>query len=79
MFALRAKMCPMKTNLTDLPIAEKLRLVQDLWESIAADASAVPVDREYLVEVEERLTQYRVDGERGSPVRDVVERIRREL
>lgn len=69
----------MNTNLTDLPIAEKLRLVQDLWESIAADASAVPVDREYLVEVEERLAQYRVDGDRGSPVRDVAKRIRREL
>ena len=69
----------MNTKLTDLPIAEKLRLVQDLWESIAADSSAVPVNREYLVEIEERLAQYRVDGDRGSPVRDVAERIRREL
>ena len=76
---LRDRIVSMATNLKLLPIDEKLRLVQDLWESIAADASSVPVNPDHLKEVEERLAKYRIDGDRGAPVRDVVERVRNEL
>ena len=69
----------MATNLKHLPIDEKLRLVQDLWESIAADAAAVPVNSEHLAEIEERLAKYQIDGDRGAPLREVVARIRNEF
>lgn len=66
----------MATNLKNLPVEEKIRLVQDLWESIASDAAAVPVDPGQLAEVKQRLAQYQLDGDRGTPVEEAVERIR---
>lgn len=69
----------MATNLTNLPIEERLQLVQDLWESIAAEGSAVPVNPVHLAEIEKRLAQYRLNGDRGAPVRETVERIRGEF
>jgi putative addiction module component (TIGR02574 family) len=69
----------MATDLTKLPIEQRLELVQDLWESIAAESSSVPVDPKHLAEVRERLARYRIDGAQGEPARDVAERIRREL
>jgi putative addiction module component (TIGR02574 family) len=69
----------MATDLTKLSLEQRLKLVQDLWESIAAESSAVPVDPEHLAEVRERLARYRVDGERGELARVVTEKIRSEL
>ena len=69
----------MATYLNSLSIEEKLRLVQDLWRSIAVDGAAVPVDPRHVVEAEERLAQYRIDGDRGLRVRQAVQGIRDEL
>ena len=69
----------MATDLTKLSVEQRLKLVQDIWESIAADSSSVPVDPEHLVEIRERLAEYRVDGERGELARVVAEAVRREL
>jgi putative addiction module component (TIGR02574 family) len=66
-------------NLNSLPINERIRLVQDLWDSIAADTGAIPVDPDHLVETRRRLSAYRVDGIRGQLVREAVESIRRVL
>src|SRR4051812_23885558 len=35
-----------------LPAAERIQLVQDLWDSIAADSDAVPVPPEHLQELQ---------------------------
>ena len=69
----------MATDLTKLPLEQRLELVQDLWASIAAESSAVPVAPEQLAEVRARLAQYRVDGEKGEPARSAAEEIRSEL
>jgi len=37
-----------------LSTAEKILLVQDLWDSIAADAAPLPVPRSHLDELERR-------------------------
>ena len=69
----------MTTDLTKLPLKQRLELVQDLWASIAAESSSVPVDPEQLAQVRARLAQYRIDGERGESARAVAEDIRNEL
>ena len=54
-------------NLKDLPeisglsAAEKILLLEDLWESIAADESSVPVPPSHLEELENRLASYQSD------------------
>ena len=66
-------------RLDDLPVENRIKLVQDLWDSIAADTGAVPVDAHHLDIVRARLSAYEADLERGEPAKDVAERIRRAL
>ncbi|MCI0439903.1 MAG: addiction module protein [Nitrospira sp.] len=41
-----------------LSTAEKILLVADLWDSIAADESSVPVPQSHVRELERRLASY---------------------
>ncbi len=41
-----------------LSAPEKILLVEDLWDSIAADESAVPVPQSHLEELDRRLRAY---------------------
>lgn len=66
-------------NLNNLPIKERIKLVQDLWDSIAAETGAVPVDPVELAEARRRLAAYRADGVRGELARDAAESVRRTL
>ena len=66
-------------NLNYLPVEDRLKLVQDLWDSIAADTGDVPVDPEHIAEIHERLAAYRSDLVKGERARDVAEAIRRHL
>jgi putative addiction module component (TIGR02574 family) len=66
-------------DLVNLPVSERIKLVQDLWDSIAADTGAVPVCPEDLAETRRRLAEYRVDHFRGEPAREAAEVIRRSL
>ena len=50
-----------------LSIAERLRLVEDIWDSIAQDTGAVPVPSEVLDEAERRLAEHRRDPTTGIP------------
>jgi putative addiction module component (TIGR02574 family) len=66
-------------NLNNLPVEDRLKLVQDLWDSIAADTGDVSVDPEHMAEIRERLATYRSDLVKGERARDVAEAIRRNL
>jgi putative addiction module component (TIGR02574 family) len=66
-------------RLSDLSVEERLRLVQDLWDSIVADTDGPPIDPDQLAEIRSRLARYRSDGVRGELARDAVEDIRRTL
>lgn len=45
-------------EITNLTTAEKILLVEDLWDSIASDQSAVPVPQSHLQELDKRLKEY---------------------
>lgn len=45
-------------ELTKLSTPEKILLVEDLWDSIASDESAVPIPQSHLEELNKRLKRY---------------------
>ena len=62
--------CIMNAKLQELSVEERIRIVEDLWNSIAADQKA---------ELDRRLDAYEVDGNRGRLAADAVADIRRKL
>lgn len=69
----------MSTKLLDLPIEERIRVVEDLWESIAADQGALPLTSDQKAELDRRLDTYEIDKNPGRPAPDVLADIRRKL
>lgn len=69
----------MNIKLQDLPLEERIRLVEDLWDSIAADQQALPLSAEQKAELDRRLDAYEVDRNRGRSATDVVADIRRKI
>lgn len=46
-------------DITKLTTPEKIILVEDLWDSISADETAVPIPASHQEELNRRLTAYR--------------------
>jgi putative addiction module component (TIGR02574 family) len=62
-------------DLMNLSVTERLRLVEELWDSIALVPEAVELTAAQRRELDERLERYRQDEEAGSPWQDVKDRI----
>ena len=60
-------------------IDERIRFVEDLWDSIAVDQNALPVTAEQKAELDRRLDAYAIDKNRCSSASDVIAGIRRRL
>ena len=60
-----------------LSIAEKILLVEDLWESIASEESSVPVPQSHREELDRRLAEYEKDPGRLLTLEDLRGRIQR--
>jgi putative addiction module component (TIGR02574 family) len=69
----------MNANLRKLPVDERIRLVEDLWDSIAADQSALPLTADQRIELDRRLDAYEADGNAGRPAADIIAEIRKKL
>lgn len=69
----------MNANLRELPVEERMKLVEDLWDSIAEDRKALPVTPEQKAELNRRLKAYEVDKVRGRLAADVLADVRRRL
>ena len=52
-------------EILELPVQERIRLVELIWESIAVAPEAVEVTPELRVELEKRLKEFEADPERG--------------
>ncbi len=44
-----------------LTVPEKILLLEDLWDSIASEASSVPVPQSHREELDRRLAEYEKD------------------
>ena len=62
-------------DLLSLPITERLRLVEYLWDSIADVPEAVELTDAQRRELDERLEQFHQDPNAGSPWNEVKDRI----
>lgn len=69
----------MNATLRNLPIEQRLHLVEDLWDSIAADQSALPLQDAQRIELDHRLDAYVTDGNPGQPAEAVLQDIRKRL
>lgn len=69
----------MNTSLKDLPVEERIRIVEDLWDSIARDQKALPLTNDQIAEIDRRLDAFEIDGDLGRPARDVISDIRKRL
>ena len=54
-------------------------MVEDLWDSIAADQASLPLTAEQREELDKRLDSYESDGIEGRVVSEVISDIRKRL
>jgi putative addiction module component (TIGR02574 family) len=69
----------MNTKLSKLPVDERIKLVEELWDSIASDQKALPLTDEQKAELDSRLDAYEADGNRGRLATESITEIRRKL
>ena len=69
-------MKPITVNdLLDMPVSDRLRLVEDLWDSIAEVPESVELTEAQRAELDKRLDDYYRDPDSGSHWNEVKERI----
>jgi putative addiction module component (TIGR02574 family) len=69
-------MNPEFTQIFELPLSEKLQLLEDLWDSIAQTPEQIPVLDWQKEELAKRKANYLQNPDSGSSWEEVKERIR---
>jgi putative addiction module component (TIGR02574 family) len=64
-------------DVLDMPVAERILLVEDIWDSIAAVPETVSLTDEQREELDRLLEAHHRDPEASSPWEEVRERIRK--
>jgi putative addiction module component (TIGR02574 family) len=62
-------------DLLELPVSERIQLIQDLWDSVAADPANVPVTDAQRKELRLRLAEHRSDPDSAVPWEEVRRRL----
>jgi putative addiction module component (TIGR02574 family) len=60
----------------DLPVQERLELIDAIWESIRANPDDLPVSEEVRTEMERRLALHRADPDAAEDLDVVLARLR---
>lgn len=55
----------MNAKLQELPVEERIRIVEDLWDSIAVDQKRLPLTPSQKAELDRRLDAYEIDRNIG--------------
>ena len=64
-------------DILELPVAERVRLVEAIWDSIASAPEALPLTDWQREELDRRLAEFEADPDSGSTLEEVFARIRR--
>ena len=68
-----------RLNIRELSVAERIRLVDEIWDSIAQEQEKVEISDAQRKEIDRRLLLYREGRERGIPWEVVRERVQNGL
>jgi putative addiction module component (TIGR02574 family) len=60
-----------------LPVAERVRLVEAIWDSISAIPEALPLTEWQKQELDRRLAEFEANPDEGATLEEVFARIRR--
>ena len=55
----------MSAKLQELPIEERIKVVEDIWDSIAGDQKILPLTTTQKAELDRRLDAYEIDQNIG--------------
>lgn len=69
----------MIANLHKIPINDRIQLVEDIWDSIAVDQSAISLTQVQKDELDKRLNAYKLDGNKGREGNEVIIDIKNRL
>ena len=67
------------SSILKLPIEDRIRLVEDIWDSIAADQLALDLTEAQKAELDKRLDAFEKDGDVGREASEVISDIRNRL
>jgi len=67
------------STLRNLSVEQRIHLVEELWDSIAADQGVLALSDAQRQELDRRLDAYELDHNPGRPADDVVADIRKRL
>jgi putative addiction module component (TIGR02574 family) len=70
---------PIDLKLSELTVAERIQLAEDLWDSVAADTGDLPLTDTQKAELELRLADFERNPGAGETWEVVRERIQRRL
>lgn len=62
-----------------MPVAERIRIAEELWDSLSEEQLDFPLTQEQRDELETRLADYEAHPEAGASWEDVRARIERQL
>ena len=63
-------------DILELSVAERIQMVEDIWDSIASVPEAVALSEDQKKELDRRIEAYHLNPDAGSPWIEVRERIR---
>ena len=62
-------------DILSLSIPERIQLVEDIWDTVAAQVDAIELTKDEKKTIDQRLTAYHKNPEAGSAWKDVYKRI----
>jgi putative addiction module component (TIGR02574 family) len=63
------------SDIAEMPVNERIQLVEDIWDSIAELPEAVEIPQWHKEEIEKRLKAYHDNPDEGSPWTDIKKRV----